>query len=78
MLIDHVDGVTRVRTATTRVYVSVEDLGDDDDAVWAKLLTPPSEHSGSPTSRGILERVGGMDEGVKISRVNIFDTSTDV
>jgi hypothetical protein len=50
--------------------VSVESHGggdNDGDAGWGKLLTLPSELSGSPTSRDIWEQVGGMDEGMRIS-----------
>jgi hypothetical protein len=50
---------------------------DDDDTSWGKLLTRPAELYGNRTSRDIWERVGGMDEGVRISRISIFDTSTD-
>jgi hypothetical protein len=38
----------------------------DDDAGWGKLLTRPPELSGNPTSRDIWERVGEMDEAVRI------------
>jgi hypothetical protein len=51
---------------------------DEDDAGWGKLPTCPPELSGSPTSRGNWERVGGMDKGVIILRISIFDTSTDL
>jgi hypothetical protein len=50
--------------------VSVESHGsgdDDGDAGWVKLLTLPSELSGSPTNRDIWEQVGGMYEGMRIS-----------
>jgi hypothetical protein len=51
--------------------VSVDSYGggggdDDDDAGWGKLLTLPPGLSGNPTSRNIWERVGGMDERVRI------------
>jgi hypothetical protein len=46
-------------------YVSVDSHGDD-DAGWGKLLTRPPELSVIPPSRDIWERVGRMDEGVKI------------
>jgi hypothetical protein len=45
----------------------------DDDARWGKLLTCPPELSGSPNSRDIWDQVGGMDEGVRISCISIFD-----
>jgi hypothetical protein len=44
--------------------VSVESHGEY-DAGWGKLIHPP-ELSGNPTSRDILERIGGMDEEVRI------------
>jgi hypothetical protein len=56
--------------------VSVGSHGDD--ASWEKLLIRPPKLSGNPTSRDIWERVGGMDEGVRISHVSIFDMSADV
>jgi hypothetical protein len=43
--------------------------GDDDDDGKGKLLTCPPELSGNPTSRAIWERVGGMDEGVRILHI---------
>jgi hypothetical protein len=43
----------------------VESQGDD-VAGWGKLLTHPPQLSGNPTSRDIWERVGGMDEEVRI------------
>jgi hypothetical protein len=54
--------------------------GDDDDydAGWGKRLTRPPELFDNPTSRDIWEEVGGMDEGARISRVSVFDTSTDL
>jgi hypothetical protein len=58
-------------------YVSVEGHGDDDDAVWIKLLTRTEDLSGNPTIREIWEGVGIMYEGVRILRINIRDTSTD-
>jgi hypothetical protein len=48
-----------------------DDDDDDDDASWGRLLTHPSELSGNPTSRDILEQVGRMDEGVIILRISI-------
>jgi hypothetical protein len=42
------------------------------------LLTRPPELSGSPTSRDIWERVGGMDAEVRILGTSIWDTSKDV
>jgi hypothetical protein len=51
---------------------------DDDDAGRGKLLTHPPELSGNPTSRDIWERLGGMDEGVKILNISIFDMSADL
>jgi hypothetical protein len=39
-------------------------------AAREKLLTRPPELSGSPASRDIWERVGGMD-GVRILRISI-------
>jgi hypothetical protein len=87
-LIDHVDWVRRLRTAANNgpivhawVNVSVEshsDEDEDDDASWGKLLTRPPELYGNRTSRDIWERVGGMDEGVRISRISLFDTSTNL
>jgi hypothetical protein len=50
----------------------------DDDVGWEKLLTYPQELSSSPTSRVTWEQVGGMDEGVRILRISICDTSTDL
>jgi hypothetical protein len=50
--------------------VSVESHGDD-YAGWEKLLTPPRELSGNPTSKNICKRVGGMDEAVKILPISI-------
>jgi hypothetical protein len=44
-----------------RWYMSVESRSDD-DAGWGKFSTRPPELSGSPTSRDIWERVGGMEE----------------
>jgi hypothetical protein len=44
---------------------------DGDDAGWGKFLTPPPEFSGSPASRDILERVEGMNEGVRILHTSI-------
>jgi hypothetical protein len=41
---------------------------DDDDGGWGKLLTRPPGLSGNPT-RDIWERVGGIDEGVRILRI---------
>jgi hypothetical protein len=52
--------------------------GDDGDAGWVKLLTRSPELSGSPTSRDIWERVGGMDEGVRISHISICYMSMDL
>jgi hypothetical protein len=43
----------------------VESQGDD-VAGWGKLLTHPPQLSGNPTSGDIWERVGGMDEEVRI------------
>jgi hypothetical protein len=43
-----------------------------------KLMTRPTELSVSPTSKDIWERVGGIDEGVRILRLSIWDTSTDL
>jgi hypothetical protein len=54
-------------------YVSVECHGVD-DAGWGKFLTHPPELSGSPTSRVIWEKVWGMDEGVRILHISIWDT----
>jgi hypothetical protein len=51
--------------------MGMESHGDDDDTGWGKLLTHPPQLSGSPTSRVIWEQVGGMDEGVRILRINI-------
>jgi hypothetical protein len=55
----------------------MQSLGDDDPG-WGKLLTCPPELSGNPTSRDIWKRVGGMDKEMRISRISIFDTSTDI
>jgi hypothetical protein len=41
--------------------------GDGDDDGWVKLTCLP-ELSGNPTSRDIWERVGGMDEEMRILR----------
>jgi hypothetical protein len=46
--------------------VRVDSHGGD-DVGWGKHLTRQPKLSGSPTSRDIWERVGGMDEGVKIA-----------
>jgi hypothetical protein len=48
--------------------MGVETNGGDDDG-WGKLLTRPPELSGNPVSRDIWERVGGMDEGVRILHI---------
>jgi hypothetical protein len=62
----------------SRVNVSLESHGGDDDAGGGKLLARPPELSGNEASRDIWERVGGTDEGVRISHISIiFDTSTD-
>jgi hypothetical protein len=45
-----------------------------DNVGWGKLLTRPPELSGNPTSKNIWGRVGRMDEGVRISRISIFDS----
>jgi hypothetical protein len=40
--------------------------------VWIlKLMTRTPELSGNPTSTYIWKRVGGMDEEMRISRINI-------
>jgi hypothetical protein len=39
-------------------------------AGWGKLLTRPSSD--------IWERAGGIDEGMRISRISIVDTSSDL
>jgi hypothetical protein len=76
-LIDQVDVVKRLRTAATNgptVYAAGDlcvESHDDDDAGWGKLLARPTELSGNITSRGICERVGGKDEGVRIFLINI-------
>jgi hypothetical protein len=57
--------------------VSVESHVDD-DADWRKLLTHPPELSDNSISRDIWERVGIMDEGVRILHINIYDTLTDL
>jgi hypothetical protein len=80
--IDRVDVVRRHRTATPTGLLfippgdSLESHGDDGS--WGKLLTRSPELSGNPTSRDIWDRVGGMDEGVRIFHISIFDTSTDL
>jgi hypothetical protein len=54
--------------------VSVESHGDDDDdddAGWAILLIRPPELSGSLTGSDIWERVGGVEERVRILRISI-------
>jgi hypothetical protein len=54
------------------VSVESHDDDNDDDASWKKkLLTLPPEFSGNLTSRGIWERVGRMDVGVRILRISI-------
>jgi hypothetical protein len=61
------------------MYLIVESRGDDDDDTgWGKLLTRPPELSGNTTNRNDRERIGGMDEGVRILRISIWDTSTDL
>jgi hypothetical protein len=50
--------------------MSVESHGDD-DTDSGKLLTLSPELCGNPTSRDIWERVGGMDEGVRILLLSI-------
>jgi hypothetical protein len=50
--------------------MSMESHGGD-DAACAKLLTHPPEPSGNITSRIIWEKVGGMEEGARILRINI-------
>jgi hypothetical protein len=47
------------------------DDDDDDDAGWGKVLTRSPELCGNPISRGIWERVGGINEGVRILRISI-------
>jgi hypothetical protein len=59
-----------------RVNVSMKSHGNDDSG-WRKLLTRPSELSGNTTSTDIWQRVGRMDEGMRILRISIWDTSTD-
>jgi hypothetical protein len=59
-----------------QVNVRVDGRGGD-DAVWRKLLTRPTELSGSPASRDIWEEIGGMNERVRIFHVDIWDTSTN-
>jgi hypothetical protein len=66
-------GHQRAYCSYTGWYLSMESHGDD--AGWGKHLTRPPELSGSPTSRDICVRVGGMDEGVRILRVSIFELS---
>jgi hypothetical protein len=66
----------RLRTAATNgpiVHCDVSVEGRADDARWGKLTRPP-ELSGNPTSREILERVDGMDEGARILHISIWDT----
>jgi hypothetical protein len=60
-----------------QVNVSMESHGDD-YAGQGKSLTLPSNICGNPTSRDIWEQVGGMDKGVRILHISIFDTSTDL
>jgi hypothetical protein len=57
-------------------YVRVDSHGDDTG--WGKFLTRLQELSDSPTSRDIKERLGGMDEGVKILLFSVLDTPTDL
>jgi hypothetical protein len=45
------------------------DDDDDDDGGWGQLLTRIPGLSGSPTSRH-LERVGGLDERMRISLIH--------
>jgi hypothetical protein len=51
--------------------MSVESHGDD-DTDWGKLLTHPPEFSGKLISTDIWERVGVMDEGVRILHISIL------
>jgi hypothetical protein len=51
--------------------MSVNSHGDDDDAGWRKLPTPPPELSGNPTSGDIWERVGRMNEEGRIFLISI-------
>jgi hypothetical protein len=44
---------------------------------WRWLLTRTPALCGNPTSRDIWGRIGGMDEGLRISQISIWDTSTD-
>jgi hypothetical protein len=57
--------------------VRVNSQGDD-DVGWGKPLTRQPKLSGSSTSRDIWERVGGMDEGVKIAYSVSEILSTDL
>jgi hypothetical protein len=54
--------------------VTVDSHGDD-GAGWGTLLTRPPELSGKLTSRGIWNRVEGMEEEVRILRIS---TSKDL
>jgi hypothetical protein len=55
-----------------------KESNDDDDASHGKLLTHSPELSVNPTSRDIWQQLRGMDEGVRILRISISDTSTDL
>jgi hypothetical protein len=44
----------------------MESHDDNDDAGWGNRLSHPPELSGNPTNTDIWERVGGMDEEVRI------------
>jgi hypothetical protein len=47
----------------------VDRKDDDDNDGWGKFLTRPPELSGHPTSRYIWEQLGGMNEGMRILRI---------
>jgi hypothetical protein len=72
----------RLRTVAINdpIFHPPGDSHGDDDASWEKLLARPPELSDNPTSTDIWKHVGGRrkDEGVRISRISIFDTSTDI
>jgi hypothetical protein len=46
--------------------------------VMGKLLTRPPDLSGNSTSRDIWERVGEMDDGLRILQISIWHTSKDL
>jgi hypothetical protein len=69
-------GHHRVYCSSPGWYVSVESHCYDDTGC-GKPLTRPPEFSVNPTRRDIWERVGGMDEWVRILHISIWDTWKD-